>query len=268
MNVALPGVLLLFLLLPGVAFVYAYSGPRSSSNLPGFPALSTNFVAAIVLSPLLHYVWIRFAEFSFPIVPDVPSAMFLLAGDYSNTERYAHAATAASANLGWILLYFLSLLATSLLLGTAVQQVVRYFGLDVRFGPLRFNNKWHYLFSGELFNRDFEMGSGAVAGTSVSTLVAVGNLTYLYVGVLYEYEFGKDGRLEKLILTAARRRRIVDETDKTKPKPKDYYRIRGDFFVLSGHEIKTLNIDYFYLDHDSGSVTLTSELPSGSSDSS
>lgn len=192
--------------------------------------------------------------------------MFFLAGDYSDAEQYARAVTSTSENLGWILLYFLSLLATSLLLGTACQQVIRYFRLDVRFGPLRFNNKWHYLFSGELFNRDFEMGPGAVAGTSVSTLVAVGNLTYLYVGVLYEYEFGKDGRLEKLILTAARRRQVVDDTDATNPSLRDYYRIEGEFFVLSGHEITTLNIDYFYLDDDSGSITLTSELPGGSSD--
>jgi hypothetical protein len=68
--------------------------------------------------------------------------------------------------------------------------------------------------------------------------------------VLFSYSFSRDGGLDKLVLVAARRRPLDFDFDASQPEAERYYRIDGEFLVLSGREICTLNIDYFYLEEE------------------
>jgi hypothetical protein len=114
------------------------------------------------------------------------------------------------------------------------------------FAPLtRGDAPWHYLFSG----LDYAT-KGSADGAIVSAVVEFKEGSYLYVGMLDEYEVNENGRLDRLLLVRAKRRKLEHDRDydtatgKYLDENTRFYPIRGDVFVLRFEETKTLNVTY------------------------
>lgn len=81
-------------------------------------------------------------------------------------------------------------------------------------------------------------------GIVVSLAVPVCGTTYLYYGLLHEYELDVDGNLQRVVLQAAGRRALAADKN-TEP-----YFIPGEYFIVNCRNVDTVDIDYFWLDDD------------------
>lgn len=117
---------------------------------------------------------------------------------------------------------------------------------DNLFAPLaRGDAPWHYLFSGiDHQTKD------TIDGVAVAAVVEFQEASYLYAGMLNGYEVDENGRLDRLLLIRAKRRKLEHDrecyvaTESYLDKKERFYTIRGDVFVLRFEETKTLNITY------------------------
>lgn len=145
-----------------------------------------------------------------------------------------------------IFLYFFLLSFTSLILGYFWKGFVRKYLLDSRFKTLRFQNEWHYVFSGEILGFPNVPGNPVDATFAyIDMLCCIGSETYIYGGLLMDYKLSKDNTLDSIALTQVRRRNIKDDT---KNPTKSYYHVEGEFTIFKYEEIKHLNITYYSLE--------------------
>lgn len=140
---------------------------------------------------------------------------------------------------------------------------MRQLRLDVAYSLLRFNNEWYYLFSGEslAFPNDTASASSrwwnvyARLRTTrmalvrkpslvyVNVVTTQGPSTYLYSGLLVDYHF-REGNLDKLILSRAKRRIIGSGDASSEASESAYYPVEADYFILKIDEIANLSIRY------------------------
>ncbi len=76
------------------------------------------------------------------------------------------------------------------------------------------------------------------AGIILSLTVDLGQKTYLYFGLLKDYEVTPDGKLARVELEGAKRRPVDDGTT---------YDIPGEVLVVDCADVRTLDIDYLYI---------------------
>jgi hypothetical protein len=246
-NVALPVLVFLYLVVPGVLLVQAYRGRlgRKASD-PAYPvALTSGLLWAAALVPLIHLLLSPLVKTAFDVAPAYSHVLYLLSGNYDNEAHFSRArASIVNYPLHVAGYFYLSaLLATAL--GFAGHRLARRFRLDVKYPSLRFPNSWHYLFSGEL------AGDSVPAGVLITTTVHHPEGGYLYVGILTHHEVDRDGDLVRLELANAHRRAITadrkpGEEQQTLGSSSRYYRITGDVFVIWCKDVQTLNITYLY----------------------
>lgn len=120
-------------------------------------------------------------------------------------------------------------------------QLVRRFGLDRPSFRLHafFRPKapWHYLFAGvDVWE--------AVDGVLISVIVPLKDATYLFAGLLEDYELTAHGELDRIILSSAVRSNLNDALDESAT---DDQEIEGDRLILRASEWTTLNIKFLRL---------------------
>src|SRR5438445_5014581 len=105
---------------------------------------------------------------------------------------------------------------------------------------------WYYLFSG------IDVTGEDPDGVVISTIVSLKECSYLYTGLLEDYELTESGELDRLILSNAARRRLADDRKALGDSPLNnhdrFYPIEGDRFVLRASECTTLNIKFLVLE--------------------
>ncbi len=108
---------------------------------------------------------------------------------------------------------------------------------------------WHYLFSG-VDVVDFTPDAVVVAA-----LVPLKESTYIFTGLLRDYELTDKGELERIVISQAARRRLEDDrkhdnsTSRLSPENFErFYWIEGDTLVLRASEFTTLNIKFLVLE--------------------
>lgn len=294
MNIALPTLLLLLFLLPGILLSYAYRRgffhPNRVTLGPVRDELGVGIVWALVLHPLFAAVALQFDLWN----PN-PSVFFaILSGSFSpvTEEKLAHIydifVYAASTSLG------------ALAIGTLAHLSVRWSKFDIRYQWIRFNNEWFYLFSGEarLFeatgpnmiravwnwgapNAELPWGlrwadtpdsntflaiwkrsRREVKSVRCSAVVTVGDNTYLYNGIVSSYHFDTNGELDSIVLQSAQRIPLHNFDKDTEAST----RIPGDFLLVRYADVRTLNIAYAeefseedFLDEHSGESAASPE---------
>lgn len=140
--------------------------------------------------------------------------------------------------------YSCLVIAVAIGLGVLGFWTIRAFGWDL--SPiLRFNNHWHYYFSGEIIKtKDFEniKKEGKIIYTLADVLVKTGESTStLYTGILNQHTINKDnGRLENIYLTNVSRFKSGYGVD-YQPFSKE---IPGDIFIVPHDRIINLNLKY------------------------
>jgi len=173
-----------------------------------------------------------------------------------------------------IILYQVSILFFAAVLGFSSKYIVRKFKWDRRSKLFRFQNGWHYLFTGEFF--DFPKASfdlevdkvDQIELVYVDILVDAKEGSILYEGILVDYELSKDGGLGYVILKETIRRflipegaYLVDEKDLLQENyantellnPNKFYNpIKGHIVVIPNKDIKNINFSYYKIEETDG----------------
>ncbi len=139
-----------------------------------------------------------------------------------------------------LLVFFVILLLTSFLLGYIIYGLVRVLKLDRRFKSLRFNNHWHYYFTGEIKDfKEYKHIKGDFICSHVDALVNTENgKNILYSGFLSSHSICNDtGGLEAIYITFPQR------YDLEKSVWKD---IKSDVLIIPNRQIINLNIRYTF----------------------
>jgi hypothetical protein len=264
MNIAFPALFVLLLLLPGVLLHYSYRRgffQRSPVTLgPVRDEVGRGIVLALLVHPAaLLVVW---ASTGWSPDAEVLASVFAGIGDVGAEEATRQFASG--------LAYLVGSNIGALALGWLIHWVVRYNHLDLRWDRLRFNNEWHYLFSGEARVFTVEQEERTIASIKeflswdaafvfVSVVVNHGEDSVLYWGILSDYFFNRAGRLERIVLTDAQRRPLREESDRQPPSTQleegqametpivdeRFYPIRGAYFVIQYDNVQTLNVEYY-----------------------
>ena len=203
MNIALPAVLLFLLVAPG--FVYHHFSALREARQADVTPFGTTALKSIFIAVVLNAVIGLVGGFGLGYQLYLGDAVRLLSGT-------AVANSVPEARYNWlnehplpVLSFFLATHALALAAATLRRLAVQRYELD-RPGS-RFHRyfwrqaPWHYVFSG--IDCGKEIGVGAVF---VSAYVSVNGAASLYTGVLHDYGVRDDGQLDRIILSAVRRR--------------------------------------------------------------
>lgn len=139
----------------------------------------------------------------------------------------------------------------SAMIGFFVSKFVLFFGWDTRWKFFRYNNNWHYLFSGKILkfkkytasNIDHDL---KVKYTYLDVLVSEkGDETTLYSGLYADYDINPHdiSKLEKIHLLKATRYKKTDSNTEIKNIP-------GNLFTIMGDRILNINCTYICFDEE------------------
>lgn len=218
-NVAFSTLAIYFLVLPGLLLQGGYcrgglilpryrkgTSTHPSRKHPTYPSnargVAEDILKAIVAAAALHCVWgLIFARLGAKI--DYLLVYEMMLGRASSETL----ALPLSNNSGWILAYFLTIIALPPFIGRWCLSIVRWAELDHRYKLFRFNDPWYYLIRGEIFNFP-EFGDGNEDNLEIEAVVAIaivgsGEDMRAYSGYVREWELSDKGELSRLILADA-----------------------------------------------------------------
>ena len=241
MNFALPTLVLLILLIPGFLFRrFYYSGEFSKEYF------KQNFTDLILPSLILSGI---INTFCYTIIyllgyhsNAVPAIAVLLSGT-TDSFRVSSAIQILFLNLYPGLSYFLFTGITGALAGFISKYLVRTYKLDRKYKLFRFQNEWHYLFSGEILDfPDIQGSTRNVDFTYINVLVNTSEGSVIYRGYLSAYILSSSTGIDRLYLTDAKRRYLKDDRQN---EESTYYKMPGEFFVIFANQIVNLHISYY-----------------------
>ncbi len=136
---------------------------------------------------------------------------------------------------------------TNIAIGLSLGRLVRNLNLDIKVKFLRFKNYWFYLFNGHAvnFNKkklpELNRSNQKHYLTNADVLIDTENGTHLYSGIVADYEIKEDDnqRLQKIMLSEAKRYKIVEGEKKLVPIP-------GNLFVVDCTTLRNINLIYVY----------------------
>ncbi len=254
MNLPLSTFLIFLFLIPGILyrrFYYSEEFSKQYFKESFFGVFSSTFLPSLVLHSIgliivnlltSHYINLNVV---IDLVSKNPSE--------STIEN-------VNNNIYLIIIYnfLLSLLAG--LIGYLLRKIVRLNKLDREWKAIRFRNSWHYIVKGEFFDFDranIELSNDTVEDIEfvfVSALVEVKESTFIYDGILVDYELNDQDSLNYITITASKRRKITDDCEIEENIKKDnsnnYYPIEGHILLLKYSEIKNLNFTYYTLERE------------------
>jgi hypothetical protein len=252
MNIALATLTLLIILYPGFLFRRFYYTEEFSKEY--FKQSVTDLIfSSIVPGFLLHFLgYLFFLKGRTEI--DVVTVGTLLSGT-SDPAKVTEAFKAIYFKAPHIISYFVGVCIVGMFAGLLAKLVVRNLKLDRKYKLFRFQNEWHYIFSGEIL--DFPKVPGQadeVDFSYVDALVRTDEGTVIYSGLLAEYILSKDGGIDRLYLTEVKRRFLKDdiipnggvpENPEAADQDKRYYYLPGQFFIIPYSHVINLHITYY-----------------------
>ncbi|MCP1300955.1 hypothetical protein NK356_17400 [Chryseobacterium sp. S0630] len=242
MDIALSGIVLLILILPGISFAKGfYSGEFSNQyTTSDFYNLLINTLFPSLILYLLSYpiIYLFNYDFKFDILLGLVS---------SNDDVIKLAIETIEKNKIAIIIYQILINTIGYLIGNGLKKYVLSESLDTSYDILKYKNIWHYIITARLLN--FEKNSHILQNdtvedvdfTHIDALVNVNDQTFIYKGVLADYQLAKDGGLDLLILTNAQRKLISDSRG-------SYKDIKGNYIILKYSDLINLNLTFIQLD--------------------
>lgn len=250
MDLALPAIVVLAVLIPGLLLVRGYRGAfgtrfQGIAALPG--GITTDFLWSLLLSPVPHGLAIVLTRRFTAHDPSPGFVLYLL-----DTADPAHAGVVAqiAGDLPPIAAYLALAAVLGLLLGTALHWSVRKLQLDWQFDVLRFPNPWHYVLSAP------DSPGKRFIGAFAAVTVEFAGKGYLYLGTVAGHDIDGDGNLVRLRMRDVLRREFANDRPPgtaTPSNPYDdarFYEIECDEFVLWMKDAKSLNVIHAFRDVD------------------
>jgi hypothetical protein len=252
MNIALATLTLLIILYPGFLFRRFYFIGEFSKEY--FKQSVTDLIfSSIPPGFLLHFLgYIFFLKGRSQI--DINTIGTLLSGT-SDPTKVTVAFNALYQHAPHILAYFFGVSVLGITCGYLTKLFVRKLKLDRRLKLFRFQNEWHYIFTGEIL--DFPMVPGKaddIDCTFIDVLTSTNEGTVLYTGLLTEYILSKEGGIDRIYLTNTKRRffknDLVDDGDEPRnaedlPNDDRYYYMPGNLFIIPYSQIININVTYY-----------------------
>lgn len=247
MNVAFPAVFLFLFVLPG--FIVRHFSQRTEVRTFDHAPFSAVALKALIWACVVNVVavWVV-GHLGYEVY--IGDIVRLLVGGQSSINNLGERLDWLSSNPLAPVGYFALTNGSALILALLWREAVERFEFDRReaagYEWVRGEAPWYYLFSG------LEHPNGkSIDAVVISAVVEFKEGSFLYTGVLFDYEVNPQGELDRLLLEKAQRRGLprdrtydagsyVDTGDR-------FYPIAGDVFVLRYAEIKTLNVSYLSL---------------------
>jgi hypothetical protein len=265
LNIAFPALILVSLLLPGFAFHHTFR--RTEKTNLDYKPFTSRTTSILLAAALLHMAGILVYRFLFAgSWPELEHLFVLLTG-YRGTvveESISNVAPYTVTILFYLfLLSFLGFGLGRLLRGQITQHEWDVQGQFTEW--FRFDTPWYYLFNGKIDTQNLNPD-----GVLISAIVELSGSAYLYTGVLEKYFLHVDGQLDRLVLSTVSRRAIADDCrdiercgksgnranmeETEEPYVSRFYPIEGHYFVLRYAEIKTMNVQYFWLEGENNDI--------------
>ena len=196
MNIALATIALFILLTPGLLFRRFYYSEEFSKEYFKQSYLEL-FFSSIIPASLLHVIG-YFCLVSPKYEIDLEVIGTLLSGS-DDAKRISKAFHSIYGEAKLILEYFFLLCFLASALGYLSKQFIRLTKLDRKIKLFRFQNEWHYLFSGEILDFPRVAGKSEEVDLSyVDVLVKSDEGSIIYMGILADYILSKDGGLDRI----------------------------------------------------------------------
>lgn len=241
MNIALSTLVLVILLIPGFLFRrFYYSGEFSREYFK--QNFSDLILPSLILSGIINtfcYSIIYVLGFHSDAIPAIST---LLSGT-TDSSRVSEAINTLFLEFYPGLSYFLFAGLIGAFAGFFGKYLVRTYKLDRRYKLFRFQNEWHYLFTGEILDFQDIQGSAKTAElTFVDALVNTSEGSVIYSGILSSYVLSSSTGIDRIYLSDTRRRYLKNDDQND---PERYYDMPGDFFVIFASQIINLHITYY-----------------------
>jgi hypothetical protein len=250
MNFALPAVLLFLIVLPG--FVFRFRLKRVEAESVDYSPFGQVVTEGVLYAGFLHAcaLLVTYGLLSRSVKFDLVFHMLMAPTTLGPTDFVVLA-----QSMPWAAEYFIGLFMTAAVVPRLSLWIITRYQLDHIDSRVatwcRFHRApWYYLLS----KADFRIDEREHVIISVAAIVDVSGEPHLYHGFLDEYFTGRDGVLDRIVLTNTQRRKLDrdrdlsgSETSATAPGDKNnrFYPIAGDYFVLRYSEMITLNVHYF-----------------------
>ncbi len=252
MNIALATLTLLVILYPGFLFRRFYFTEEFSREY--FKQSVTDLIFSSILPGfLIHFIgYFLFIKGRTQI--DVITIGTLLSGT-SDADKVTRAFKAVYEKSPFIISYFAGVSFVGMTAGFLTKLIVRNFKLDRKIKLFRFQNEWHYIFSGEILDFPKVPGKAEDIDCSyVDALVKTDEGSVIYTGLLADYILTKEGGIDRIYLTDVKRRFLKDDIIKaanasTEQKQTEeesrYYYLPGQFFIIPYNLVINLHITYY-----------------------
>jgi len=239
MNIALTTLVFLIFLLPGFIFrrIY-YSGEFSKEYF------KEHFVSLIFPTLISSSVIHLLGYYCLPNVitqPDIKTISALLSGT-TDSNVLSSALSNMLIHLPIIFWYTVIISLLAMIFGLACKWIVRRLKLDRKFKILRFQNEWHYVFSGEILDFPGVPGeSDYIDFVYVDALTETKEGTIIYRGILADYVLTAANGIDRIYLKEVKRRYLNQDNQSDSA----YYLMPGDFFVIPFSQVANLHLSYY-----------------------
>lgn len=263
MNIAFSTIVLILFLLPGLVFRRSYFTEEFSKQYfkaSPFAIFISSFIPSLAIH-LAGFYLIKYIT-SYHIDLSILIKLFTDKFDQQCTDNIKFYSTA-------IIQYNISLVLIASILGALSKRTVRQLKLDRKYKMFRFRNAWHYIITGELF--DFPRVNMTLDNDDVkdielvfcNVLIELNNISYLYDGVLVDYELNENNGLSRVSLANVQRRKLdSDENITLFNNNSRYYHIKGHVMIFEYSKVKNINFSYYTVRYDNNTSSFNLELVS------
>ncbi|HEX8563705.1 MAG TPA: hypothetical protein VF676_12070 [Flavobacterium sp.] len=245
-----------FLVIPGfIARRFYFNGEFSKQVTIGSTTFS-NFLSSLFVGIVLSLAFVSLFNFFSDRGIDIDSVLNNFDTKFVSATDAPASVTKFSGLSDNIYKVYLPIIGGiyffSAIWGFFLSKLVLFFGWDTKWKFLRYNNSWHYLFSGKILKFKRYVSSDIdhrlkVKYTYLDVLVAEkGDETTLYSGLFADYDVSCQdiNKLERLhLLKATRYKRNDDKSVTVKNIP-------GNLFTIMGDRILNINSTYICFDEE------------------
>lgn len=244
MEIALGGIIVLIILLPGIFFRKGYFSEEFSNQytIRDFFQL---FVNTLFPSLIAYLIFLPFIYFIFGYYYDLE----ILLGILSSNEKLVEVSINKIDNFKFEILGFQAIInLVSFFVGYKLKNIVLNKSFDARNKFFRYKNVWHYLLSAKfiLFKRSqIELTTNKIEDidiTFIDALLIIGEHTCIYTGILVDYELSIDGSLDLIYLKNAQRKFVINGSNS------EYKDIDGHIIILKYENIINLNLSFIQVE--------------------
>lgn len=231
---------IVFLIVPGIFFKRFYFQSKFQNDFYK-GAFADKIITSIFWGIFIQALCLLIFKFTFDYSFD---EIYRRLNNLYESLQDNHLPQLSYIQLKYLVGVFASSIVFSCLLGHLFHKLVRLFGLDIRFSPLRFSNDWHYIFRNELdaskslldgFNKTYY-------STEVDIIVNdfKDDRPSFYSGMLKDYHLTPEGNLDRICLGYAKKR------TKNKDGVIEFTDIKGDSLIIPYCNIANMNLRYNY----------------------